>query len=212
MDGFATTALIRARDEPGRRVPIVALTAHDAVSYREMCSQAGMDDLLTKPYTLEECTQTLRKWLPPKPARPVIEQAVAAGPANDDSAEQPVAQAAHGTITSIDAAAVARLQALRSGLYPKLVDLFQASSSQSLTELRIALETPDLRAGAAIAHKLASAAANVGALCYAREVRELERLCEAGEGVRARHLQEILQQAHRALLEELMCIRLRATA
>jgi CheY-like chemotaxis protein len=35
MDGFSTTALIRQREGQVRRVPIVALTAHDAAGYRE---------------------------------------------------------------------------------------------------------------------------------------------------------------------------------
>ncbi|HXN10770.1 MAG TPA: ATP-binding protein, partial [Steroidobacteraceae bacterium] len=37
MDGFATTALIRARERTGSQVPIIALTAHDALGYREAC-------------------------------------------------------------------------------------------------------------------------------------------------------------------------------
>ena len=63
MDGFATTALIRQREGSVRRVPIVALTAHDAAGYRETCIEAGMDDLLSKPYTLPECAQLLRRWI-----------------------------------------------------------------------------------------------------------------------------------------------------
>src|SRR5207249_7582981 len=57
MDGFATTALIRQRGAAAARVPIVALTAHDAANYRDACLTAGMDDMLSKPYTLEECAQ-----------------------------------------------------------------------------------------------------------------------------------------------------------
>jgi signal transduction histidine kinase/ligand-binding sensor domain-containing protein/CheY-like chemotaxis protein len=64
MDGFATTALIRQQAGAGGRIPIVALTAHDAGSYRDTCLQAGMDDMLTKPCTLEEYEQVLRRWIP----------------------------------------------------------------------------------------------------------------------------------------------------
>jgi CheY-like chemotaxis protein len=64
MDGFATTALIRQQAGAAGRIPIVALTAHDAVSYRDTCLAAGMDDMLTKPCTLEEYEQVLRRLIP----------------------------------------------------------------------------------------------------------------------------------------------------
>ena len=52
LDGYGTTALIRKYDHTSR-VPIVALTANDANAYREACLRAGMDDILSKPYTFE---------------------------------------------------------------------------------------------------------------------------------------------------------------
>jgi CheY-like chemotaxis protein len=64
MDGFATTALIRKQAGAAGRIPIVALTAHDAGSYRDTCLQAGMDDMLTKPCTLDEYEQVLRRLVP----------------------------------------------------------------------------------------------------------------------------------------------------
>jgi CheY-like chemotaxis protein len=64
MDGFATTALIRQQPGAAGRLPIVALTAHDPVSYRNTCLQAGMDDMLSKPCTLEEYEQVLRRLIP----------------------------------------------------------------------------------------------------------------------------------------------------
>jgi signal transduction histidine kinase/ligand-binding sensor domain-containing protein/CheY-like chemotaxis protein len=64
MDGFATTALIRQQVGAAGRIPIVALTAHDAVSYRDTCLAAGMDDMLSKPCTLEEYEQVLRRLIP----------------------------------------------------------------------------------------------------------------------------------------------------
>jgi CheY-like chemotaxis protein len=52
MDGFAATAAIRASErESGRRVPIVALTAHAMEGDRQRCLDADMDGYISKPIT-----------------------------------------------------------------------------------------------------------------------------------------------------------------
>ncbi|HEY8509822.1 MAG TPA: two-component regulator propeller domain-containing protein [Steroidobacteraceae bacterium] len=206
MDGFATTALIRQRGGGGSRVPIVALSAHDTNSYREACLRAGMNDMLSKPYTLEQCAQLLERW---------IARSGDATPANEAAAE-PVPRA-NDALASIDEKAVASLRNLRAGagqedLYSKLVDLFRNSSAESLAKLREALDARDFKAASAVCHKLTSSAANVGALAFADSVRELGKVCHAGDEIRARELCERLQAAHPALIDELMGMRLRASA
>jgi len=196
MDGYATTRLIRQREGAERRVPIIALTAHDANHYRDACVGAGMDDLLSKPYTLAQCADLLRRWFPGAKA-----------------AEDP---APPGELTVVDEATVAALRRLRGGenadLYCQLVRLFSAGSTEAITLLATSLEAGDFGAAAAICHKLASSAANVGALAFARAVRLLEQHCVAAAGEHAHKLCERLCATHPALLEELMRLQMRVSA
>ncbi|HEX5047604.1 MAG TPA: two-component regulator propeller domain-containing protein [Gammaproteobacteria bacterium] len=213
IDGFATAALIRrqqsraAGDNGERRVPIVALTAHDAAHYRDKCLAADIDDILSKPYTLEDCTRLLRRWLVNAERAPIGSDR--AGHAAAVAATDPA------TLASVDASTVAALRELRRGghtdLYARLVELFRTSSTQSLAALTEALALDDLTAAAAVCHKLASAAANVGALAFGQQARELERHCLASERASARESCQALQAAHAPLLETLQGQRLRAT-
>lgn len=60
MDGFEATQYLR---EQGYQLPIIALTASTTLGEREKCIQSGMNDILTKPYTAKDLTQTLDKWV-----------------------------------------------------------------------------------------------------------------------------------------------------
>lgn len=63
MNGFETTAHIRAyeSDTGRKRTFIIGVTAHAMVGDREKCLSAGMDDYMTKPFSLAEMGEKLFK-------------------------------------------------------------------------------------------------------------------------------------------------------
>ena len=61
MDGIeATKAIRKAEQKSGKRIPIVALTA---TTDRQTCLDAGMDDFLSKPITIEQLQITFHRWV-----------------------------------------------------------------------------------------------------------------------------------------------------
>ncbi|UWZ78095.1 PAS domain S-box protein [Geoalkalibacter halelectricus] len=64
MDGLEATRIIReAEAKSGAHTPIVALTAHARVDYKEQCLAAGMDDFLSKPVSKQKLRGMLEKHL-----------------------------------------------------------------------------------------------------------------------------------------------------
>lgn len=63
MSGFEVTRQLRSMEQ-GARVPVIALTAHSRETVQVEAGEAGMDDVLTKPFRRQELEQVLKAWLP----------------------------------------------------------------------------------------------------------------------------------------------------
>ncbi|GIU76124.1 MAG: hypothetical protein KatS3mg004_3211 [Bryobacteraceae bacterium] len=70
MDGYEAARRIRQLGGPLERTPMVALTAHALEDERRRCLECGMNDVLTKPVSLEMLQQALGRALSPEQPHP----------------------------------------------------------------------------------------------------------------------------------------------
>ena len=66
IDGFKATEHLRTQNElrfAKEQLPIIALTADVRDGIRKQCLQAGMNDYISKPFTLSELAHKLSQWL-----------------------------------------------------------------------------------------------------------------------------------------------------
>ena len=65
MDGYEAVAQIRKMEGANQRVRVVAMTAEAIAGCRERCLDAGMDDYVTKPLSMEPLIQAVRNGIRP---------------------------------------------------------------------------------------------------------------------------------------------------
>jgi CheY-like chemotaxis protein/HPt (histidine-containing phosphotransfer) domain-containing protein len=173
MDGYELTAAIRAQENGGSHLPIIAFTANALKDEAERCKAIGMDDYLSKPVQLVTLKAMLAKWLPvmvstPIPAVPVPR------PVNPIAVDVSVLKALIGTDESV----------IRDFLGD-----FRHSAETMVSQLRSACAAGETGGAAAMAHKLKSSARSVGALDLGDMCVAIERIGTSGD---ARSLVQLL--------------------
>jgi PAS domain S-box-containing protein len=189
MDGLTATRLIREREARdareaddttqriGHRVPIVALTAHAMRGDREVCLAAGMDDYLTKPFTLSQLEQLLARWVFTKRPGQVGmrgDRPEAVHPRTETQKDRPDEPAL------IDQTALAAIRALQRPGHPDIVlrvlTQYMDTSPEIIDRIRRAVSSKDGAELRAAAHRLKSSSAQLGAAAVASDCRELEMM------------------------------------
>ncbi|MCC6139479.1 MAG: response regulator [Nitrospira sp.] len=199
MDGFSATGAIRERErssDSARRLPIIALTAHAVEGDRERCLSAGMDDYLTKPFTLRQLQDLLARWHPAQDALP-------------DRLHEP-----ERTVPPIDAAidtaawdAIRALQRPdRPNLLHKTITLYLAHSQSLLDQLQQTLTEPDIPSVQMAAHTIKSSSAQLGAHRLAQLCKEIEAACLADAAAQLPRLIPLLVEEHRMVRAALQAV------
>jgi PAS domain S-box-containing protein len=185
MDGFECTAEIRKREQAsgGKVIPIVALTANAMAQDREECLNAGMDDYLSKPFSMQTLQDMLDRWMPQAAA-----QAHTAVPA----------QAAGGIL---DRQVLDQLGTLRTNGRPELlartIDLYLVESQKLVQRLKQAASANDAPEIVRSAHSLKSCSANVGATLLSRHCADIEAAARRFDAKEARKLFTQIETEHR---------------
>ncbi len=174
LDGLAATRAIRAADTTvlDREVPIIAMTAHAMQGDREQCLEAGMDDYVSKPISLDALAEALDRWLPgdlggaapPAPPTPPAEP--------KPTAEQPpVFNLAEMTDRLMD----------DEDLVREVAATFLDDLPKQVVTLRASLDTGDLAVATRQAHTIKGAAANVSAEALRQTAWEMEQAGHEGD-------------------------------
>ena len=178
MDGLSAAREIRRREPAGRRVPIVALTAHALPEHRDACLAAGMDGYLPKPVALDELARTPARWA--QPAR----EGAGSSPREEPPAAPTGAEALEGRLAEL-------ARDLPPGVLVRLVDLFVQQSSQGVRALAEAVQRGDAAAAAREAHRFRGSCSPFGG----------GRLAELSSDLELRAAEGILEGAEERLAE-----------
>ncbi len=171
MDGYTLTRTLRAA---GDEAPIIGVTADTSEEAGQQMREAGMNDMLFKPYSLETLRQTLARWLP---ALALQHESVAP--------RQARAQASGiSWLTLFGEEAVARSMASE----------YLEANRQDGEDMMLALARQDTQALVETAHRIKGAARMVGQQALAEEaarleaaarLKQLDRLGELSQTVQA---------------------------
>jgi CheY-like chemotaxis protein len=201
MDGYAATTAIReweAQTGRGAYVPILALTAHALAEDRRRCLEVGMDDYLTKPFSMDTLRERLAQWImvAPKPGANTQGELTshASSPSPVDS--KVIQLRALESIVALD-------PANGQVLLKRLLDTYETSSVELVSAVGLALEKGDTEELRRVAHALKSSSGNVGAERLFELCRNLEAAARSRDLAVLPALVAALRSAHAEAVHEL---------
>jgi CheY-like chemotaxis protein len=175
MDGLEASRKIRSLEKgTGKRLPIVALTAHAMKEQREECLSAGMDGYLSKPLNPEALWDLLDHF-----CRDIPETSLGQG--GDHDVEANGGESVAESIAPFDAGHSLDLVDGDPGLLADLMSTFVEDSQDQINRLRASMEEGDANAVANAAHRLKGSASNFKAMRVTELAAEVERLAMAAD-------------------------------
>ncbi|MEP6356331.1 MAG: ATP-binding protein [Hyphomicrobiales bacterium] len=201
MDGFQTTEIIRQRETEKNKTPtpIVALTAHLADKVADQWKDAGMDDIIVKPFTMETLHQGLKKWL-------------GADEVETETQSRILAPQEHRP-TFLQAASLFDEEALDNlrdilgdafeSSFGKLISLYRTNAPNLVNQILEGLQQSDAKKVFENAHALKSMAANVSASVLSKSCAAVEKAAQDKNLPLAQSEFDELHKIHNQLMQEI---------
>ncbi len=184
MDGLEATRKIR---DPKTKVldhdiPIIAMTAHAMEGDRDRCLEAGMNDYIPKPVSIQNLAQTLDKWI------------------RKQTDEEEAKEKESGL--SLPVFNKEMLQERLMGdenILKEILDIFIEESALQIESLKDHLERKDLEKIRMQAHTIKGAAANIGGEVLRQTASALERAAEKRDFAKITSLMPELEKQYTVL-------------
>ncbi|MFZ2958041.1 MAG: response regulator [Candidatus Ozemobacteraceae bacterium] len=161
MDGYEATQEIRAFEGERRHSLIIAMTGSTLNSDRKKCSDAGMDEYLSKPLVPEDLQRVLQRHFAQR-----FRETPAKAAHLFARADRPLV---------LNERKLAQLREM--GIFDEIASLFILTAGEHEQAIRRAFEKQDIAAILKAAHSLKGSAGNMGAEQLATLCRELENAC-----------------------------------
>ncbi|MDH5544131.1 MAG: PAS domain S-box protein [Gammaproteobacteria bacterium] len=178
MDGYEATNYIRIFENSQSRtkVNIIALTANAMKGDREKCIAVGMNDYLSKPFTLEQLISTLRRWLPEHQENQPIPQTKTSesDTATTERDEKPMSEI-------IDYNIVNGLRSILKDRFAEMLEKFETNALKLVEDMKNTLSSGDNESLRRAAHTLKGSSGTVGAQKVAETSLVLEKAAKEGQ-------------------------------
>ena len=167
MDGYQATRMIREQ-EKGKMVPIIALTANATPSDRQRCMLAGMNDIVTKPFSKADLANALRRWI----GNVLI---------SEQSTQAEAKHLVAVTQKIIDFNVLEQLKLDMGDEFRLVFDAIQHNIAEILQRLESEVQSLPADEVARLVHSLKSPSANIGAAHLYEMATEFEKTAEQGQ-------------------------------
>ncbi len=162
LGGLETARKIRASEQAGQHLPLIAMTANTMRADRDACLRAGMDAHIAKPINSKILAETLDRVTADAQGQ-TISTAELAGAGTGDLRVPPARASSAGQAVVVDVEELLARCMGKPDLARRAMDAFRQSAQMTFQQLRTALADRDAEEARRLAHSLKGAAANVSA-------------------------------------------------